>query len=161
MPGPLLINGQAPVSTVATLPHDLHRSRRAAINPYFSKASIRRLEPVIAETLDNLLQRLDAAAKTGEVVPLSTACKAVASDIITAYCFGESTEFLLRADYNSALFDAVAKFFGIAWLMTHVGWLGPLLDSIPTNVQITLMPGMRSFFRMKKVRLRTLPSNSA
>ena len=158
---PRLINGQAPLSIVSTIPHDLHRSRRAAISPYFSKSSIRRLEPVIAETLDNLLQRLDAAAKSGEVVPLSTAYKAVASDIITAYCFGESTGFLMRADYNSPFFEAVGKVFRICWLMTHVAWLGPLLNSIPTKVQVMLMPGMKSWYRSKQVSLYTLLSNFA
>ncbi len=147
----MLNNGQAWVSTAGTLPHDLHRIRRAAINPYFSKASIRRLEPVITDTLDNLLSRLDAAAKSGEVVPLSTANQAVGFDVITAYCFGESTGFLLQDDYNSRLFDGLAMFFEIAWLMTHVAWLGPLLDSIPVKFQVMLIPGMDSYFRMKRV----------
>lgn len=40
-----------PGSTVETIPHDHHRIRRAALDPYFSKTSIRRLEPVITETL--------------------------------------------------------------------------------------------------------------
>ena len=157
----LLINGQAPLSTVATIPHDLHRNRRAAINPYFSKASIRRLEPVIFETLDNLLQRLDDAAKSGEVVPMSAVYKAVASDIVNAYCFGESSGFVMQDDYNLPLFDAVAKFFGLAWLMTHVWWLGPLINSIPTKVQVVLMPGMKSWYRLKQVSLYPLLSGLA
>lgn len=143
------------------MPHDHHRSRRAALNPYFSKASIRRLEPVITQTLDNLLHRLDACAKSGEVLTLSTAYKAATSDIITGYCFGESPGFLMWNDYNSPFFDAVAKNFGLAWWMTHVAWLGPLLNSIPTGVQSMIMPGMESLFRMQRVCLRRPTSTSA
>lgn len=158
---PPLRSGKVPDSTVGTMPHDHHRSRRAALNPYFSKASIRRLEPVIAQTLDNLLRRLDDCAKSGEVMPLTVAYKATTSDIITGYCFGESTGFLMRNDYNSPFFDAVAKNFGLAWWMTHVAWLGPLLSSIPIDVQAMLMPGLDSLFRMQRVCHRRPNSTSA
>ena len=153
--------GKASVSTASTISHDLHRNRRAAFNPYFSKANIRRLEPVITETLDNLLQRLDASAKSGRVMALSTAYKALASDVITAYCFGESTGFLMREDYNSPLFEAVIKFFTLAWWMTHIAWLGPLVNSVPIKVQIMLLPGLESIFRMQRVSICTSAKNSA
>ena len=94
----LLRNGKVPDSTAGTRSHDHHRSRRAALNPYFSKASIRRLEPVITLALDNLLHPLDVCAKNGEVMPLTMAYKATTCDIITDYCFGESTGFLMRDD---------------------------------------------------------------
>ena len=86
-------------------------------------------------------------------MPLSAAYKAVTSDIITGYCFGESTGFLVRDDYNSPFFDAVAENFGLAWWMTHIAWLGPLLNNIPMNVQEMLMPGLKSLFRMQQVSL--------
>lgn len=84
-------------------------------------------------------------------MPLSAAYKAATSDIITGYCFGESTGFLMLGDYNSPFFDAVAENFGLAWWMTHVAWLGPLLNSIPTTVQSMLIPGLESLFRMQRV----------
>lgn len=153
--------GKALVSTASTMPHDLHRNRRAAFNPYFSKANIRRLEPVIMETLDNLLHCLDASAKSGRVMPLSRAYQALTSDVITAYCFGESTGFLMREDYNSPLFEAVIKFFALAWWTTHIAWLGPLVNSVPINVQIMLLPGLESMFRMQRVSICTSAKNSA
>ena len=116
---------------------------------------------MITETLDNLLQRLDASAKNGAVVPLSRAFQALTSDVITAYCFGESTGFLMREDYNSPLFESVAKFFALAWWMTHVAWLNPLVNSVPIKVQIMLLPGMESYFRMKQVSICTFAENPA
>ena len=38
--------------------HDQHKARRAALNRFFSMASVRRLQPVIAEKVDTLLQRI-------------------------------------------------------------------------------------------------------
>lgn len=136
---------------MGTISHDLHRKRRAAFSPYFSKASIRRLEPRIIEALDILLRRLDASAKSGEVVPLGYVYRALSSDIITAYCFGKSTMFLMRDDYNAPLFDAMYRFFKLAWWNTHVGWFGPLMNSIPQQAQVMLMPGMKSWFIMHQV----------
>ena len=86
-------------------------------------------------------------------MPLSTAYKAATSDIITGYCFGESNGFLLLGDYNSPFFDAVAETFGLAHWMTHVAWLGPLLNSIPTTVQSMLIPASKSLFQMQQVSL--------
>ena len=133
---------QEPDSAVATISHELHRNRRAALNPCFSKASTRRLEPTILDTFNNLLRRLNACAKSGEIMPFSAPYKAATSDIITLYCFGVSTNFLTRQDYNTPFLDAVAESFGLAWWLTHIAWLGPLLYSIPVTVKSMLMPGL-------------------
>ena len=114
---------------------------------------------MITEALDNLLKRLDASAKSGEVVPLTNAFRALTNDVITAYCFGESTGYLLWDDYNSPLFESVHKFFKLAWWKTHVGWLGPLMNSIPVKTQVTLMPGMKSVFDRQQVSLSNVISN--
>lgn len=89
-------------------------------------------------------------------MPLSAAYKAATCDIVTGYCFGETTDYLLQDDYNSPFFDAVAKSLQLAWWMTHLAWLGPLLNSIPTEIQAMLMPGSKSLFRMQQVSLCSL-----
>jgi hypothetical protein len=45
-------------SALATVDHDHHRLRRAAVAPFFSTQSVRRLQPVIEERVDALLDRL-------------------------------------------------------------------------------------------------------
>ena len=150
-----------PDSTVATIPHDLHRSRRAAINPYFSKASIRRLEPVITETFDYLSQRLDNFAKSGKIVPLNLVYKATTMDIITRYCFGESAHFLEQDDFNAPFFEGIVKLLDLAWWITHIAWFGPLLKSIPLSLQSILMPRLEPLFRMRRVSLRSYTSTYA
>lgn len=44
-------------SVFATPPHDLHKMRRAALSPYFSMASVRKLQPVIQDRVELLLER--------------------------------------------------------------------------------------------------------
>ena len=38
--------------------HDQHKARRAALNRFFSTASVRRLQPIIAERVQTLIERL-------------------------------------------------------------------------------------------------------
>lgn len=43
---------------ISTVGHEQHRVRRAALNRFFSKASVRRLQPVIEERIQKLIERL-------------------------------------------------------------------------------------------------------
>lgn len=64
-------------SAFATEDHNLHRMRRAALNPYFSKAKVRSLQPRIEAVLNNLLGRFKQFANTGEAMPVSLAYAAL------------------------------------------------------------------------------------
>ncbi|KIW66116.1 hypothetical protein PV04_08320 [Phialophora macrospora] len=77
-------NLQAPGSMLATIDHDFHRKRRSVLNPYFSQQNVRRLEPVINDTLAALLHRMDGWAKTGTPIQMSVAFRAATKDIIQA-----------------------------------------------------------------------------
>lgn len=45
--------------------------RRSALNPYFSMASVMKLQPVIQERLDVMLRRMNEFKNTGEVLNMS------------------------------------------------------------------------------------------
>ena len=140
-----------PEATGATVAHDLHRTRRAALNPFFSKASIRRLDPVIQRTLENLLRRFSACAKTGDIMPLNTVYKAATSDVVSEYTFGVSVDYLKRDDYNAPFFEAISASFEIAWWFMHMPWLASLMHSIPKPVLSYIVSGMESLFQMQRV----------
>lgn len=57
-------------SHFATLNHDLHRDRRAALAPFFSMASVRTLQPVIEERVQKLIERMGGSKAKGEVLEL-------------------------------------------------------------------------------------------
>lgn len=59
-----------PGAMFSTAPHDHHRARRAALNRYFSMASVRRLQPVIEERVTQLVKRLRTSS---EVITLNLA----------------------------------------------------------------------------------------
>lgn len=47
-----------PNSVFATPDHNLHRRRRAALNPYFSKSRVASFAPYIQERLNSMCQRV-------------------------------------------------------------------------------------------------------
>jgi hypothetical protein len=55
----------------ATPDHEVHKRRRAALNPFFSMQSVRRLQPVIQERVDVLLMRIEGFQRSKEVLMAS------------------------------------------------------------------------------------------
>ena len=47
-----------PEAMFSTVDHDQHKARRAALNRFFSMASVRRLQPVVTERVQTLIERL-------------------------------------------------------------------------------------------------------
>lgn len=76
----------SPASIASTIPHDLHRLRKTALHPYFSKAAITRLEPRLQNQLRLMCKQMAKFAKPGEVLDVGTAYTALTLDIITDYC---------------------------------------------------------------------------
>ncbi|KIX09021.1 uncharacterized protein Z518_00099 [Rhinocladiella mackenziei CBS 650.93] len=68
-----------PQSGFGTPDHNLHRMRRAALNPYFSKAKVRILQPRIESSLNNLLARFREFQESGEPMTVSLAYAALAT----------------------------------------------------------------------------------
>lgn len=138
-------------SIIATRSHDIHRMRRSALNPCFSRQSLKKLEPIIRERVSTLLERLATHCANGDVAPMTGVFRALTSDIIEQYAFGTSGNRLSQEDYNSSFYEGVMAFFEGLHLSIHVGWLGPLLDSLPVSMIESLVPTMVILNQMRKV----------
>jgi cytochrome P450 len=60
-------------SGFGTTDHDLHRVRRAAVNPFFSKGAIRSLQSLIDERMDAMLGRFQDFQASGQPIILNYA----------------------------------------------------------------------------------------
>jgi cytochrome P450 len=52
----------------STIDHDLHRIRRSALNPFFSMAAVRSLQPIIQERIDMAMGRMKEFIDEGKVL---------------------------------------------------------------------------------------------
>ena len=91
--------------TFGTIPHETHRKRRAAFSQFFSKASIRRLEPLIQEIIDTMIRKVEAYLDAGKPVNLYHAYSALTQDLITEYCFSDCRNVLEQPDFAPHHYD--------------------------------------------------------
>lgn len=77
-----------------TTPHDAHRRRRKPLEPYFSRAGVLRLGPILQDAVQKLEKRFEMLRGTGSVVRLDYAFTAFTGDIIGTVCCDERENFL-------------------------------------------------------------------
>ena len=86
--------------TFGTVGHVLHRRRRGAFSHFFSRASVRRLEPLIQTLVDKLCEKLSQYTDTREPVNMVHAYSALTQDVITEYCFSECRNVLEMENFS-------------------------------------------------------------
>jgi cytochrome P450 len=136
---------------LATVDHDLHRVRRAAINPFFSKSNVRKLEGIIQLKASKVLAYMTALEDSGKPLRLTHLYGAFTSDVIVEYAFGESHNYLGKDDLNANFFQMMGSIHHMGNAAKQFGWLLPILLSIPEWITSRLDPGMAAFAAMQNV----------
>ena len=109
----------------------LHRMRRAQLSSFFSKASVRRLEPLVVETVDKLTDALQTHKNSGEPVLMSSAFSGFAIDVITDYCFAKSYNLLDDQTFEKSMHNAFSRArSGMHWIR-HFPRLFDVLKWLP------------------------------
>jgi hypothetical protein len=67
----------------ATISHELHRSRRGALNRYFSKAAVSKLEGMIQDKAAILCTKFERLGGTGQPIDLTMAYSCLTTDVVT------------------------------------------------------------------------------
>ncbi|EMD96233.1 hypothetical protein COCC4DRAFT_19072 [Bipolaris maydis ATCC 48331] len=138
-------------SHLATVAHELHRKRRKPLDPYFSRAGVNRLEPMVADLTEELVvKRFEEFKGTGKVVRLDHAFTAYSGDIISALCIDEPPHFTSTPDFTPSWFDLFHS--GVVTLPLFMGlpWLIHLIRLIPESILAVIDPGAQNWntFRM-------------
>ncbi|MCJ1271041.1 hypothetical protein MMC22_010940 [Lobaria immixta] len=115
----------------ATVSHELHRIRRSALNPYFSKRSIAEYAPVIQSVVDKFCTRLDEATRTGELVNLKYAYAAVSTDVINEYCYSRTYNAVLAPDFNIGFYESIMALSQLCHVFKQMPWFFALMHSLP------------------------------
>ncbi|PQE31548.1 Trichodiene oxygenase protein [Rutstroemia sp. NJR-2017a WRK4] len=122
-------------AAIGTQGHHLHRIRRGALNPFFSKRSVLDLVPFIQTHIDRLCARLDAASKSSEPIDLKYCFAAVTLDIMNEYCFSKDSLTTMKPDFGRKSFDDIDSFLEISLLNLHIPWAMKLMYKIPDLAQ--------------------------
>lgn len=123
--------------SLATIDHDLHRIRRSPLSPFFSKANVRKLEPIIQKRAQRVLSRMRKLENTGLPLNIFYLFSAFTSDVIMEYCFGEAPDYLEMEDLNEDFYHMMDSMHHIGPVARQFGWLLPVLLSIPSTYSRT------------------------
>lgn len=108
-----------------TVDHDHHRLRRKALEPYFTRQGVIRVEHKLEELVLTLMQRLLEVKGSGTVIRLDHALAALAGDVVSAICVeNPDIQMLRHPDFNPdwfvlfhTLICSMPLFMNFAWII--------------------------------------------
>ncbi|CAO2651135.1 Nn.00g094320.m01.CDS01 [Neocucurbitaria sp. VM-36] len=107
--------------------HDLHRRRRKPLEPYFSRAGVSKLESMMWQLAEKVVQRFQSVEGTGQEVRLDHAMLAFSGDVIGRICCENPTDLLddpkFSPDWYNLLHDVIKSlplFMGFPALISIV-----------------------------------------
>ncbi|MCJ1358190.1 MAG: hypothetical protein MMC33_008189 [Icmadophila ericetorum] len=138
-----------PDSVFGTAAHDIHRMRRGALNQYFSKASVTKLEPIIKQVVDKLCDKLELHAGTGKPIILSMAISCMTADIVTEYSFARSYNLLDSPTFEPNLHRAIVAGTDLAPFIKRFQWIMTLMKSLPDSIVEKINPEMGVYLKFQ------------
>ena len=99
-----------PHSSVGTESNDVHRIKRAAMNPIFSRQKVLEVESIVQDKVAKVISRLENSTKHTRIgdesgVDLHHAFRAVSVDVASEFAFGRCYDFLDKDDTGADFFE--------------------------------------------------------
>ncbi|KAL2808262.1 cytochrome P450 [Aspergillus granulosus] len=107
--------------------HDMHRATRAPLDPFFSMAGIRRVEPRVVQIIEKFRKKLGAFVNTGKPVNLTHAFGSLTTDVVSCMLFEEPSDYLGDPTFNAEWFNLLKKGVVTIPLLAHMPWLAKVL----------------------------------
>ena len=129
---------------------ELHRLRRSALNPLFSKRSIVKFQPVILEKVRVLCAKIAHYKENGQVLPIKDAFSAFAGDIICQYCFGFCYDHLESPNFKESFHEAFMAVSAFGHTSLQFPWILPLLNKLPDSLVERMNPPLHMLLVLRK-----------
>uniref|UniRef100_A0A0W0FQL4 Cytochrome p450 n=1 Tax=Moniliophthora roreri TaxID=221103 RepID=A0A0W0FQL4_MONRR len=124
------------------------RTRRAMLNPLFSRRAILKLERVVQERVDILVERLHACPED-EPVNLSLAFRCVSLDVISGYCFANCFHALETPGFRHPIICAIHELLPNCWMQKHFPILVNVIELMPEWLVAWINPGVKPFLGVR------------
>ncbi|KAJ6092288.1 cytochrome P450 [Penicillium canescens] len=129
-----------PDSVFGTPGHDLHRLRRSALNRFFSKASVTKLEPIIHRAIEKLCEQLQGHAGSAYPVTMTMAFSCMTTDVVTEYAFAKSYNFLNSPTFEPNFHRAIIAGSDMGPWIKQFPWLVTLMNTLPQWAVMQINP---------------------
>ncbi|KAL8908998.1 MAG: hypothetical protein Q9207_000449 [Kuettlingeria erythrocarpa] len=133
-----------------TIDHEIHRKRRAAISPFFSKHTVTSAEPTIYENMSLLSQKLDRELTGGGNVELRKTYLAMTTDTLAEHTFQKPLGLLnceRKAEDWRRTITAVAI---LTPLIKQFTWVIPLVMKLPLAALRIVVPDLARIVALRR-----------
>ncbi|KAI1099517.1 putative benzoate 4-monooxygenase cytochrome P450 [Jackrogersella minutella] len=121
-----------PDSIPTTHSHELHQLRRKAVEGFFSKQSVSRMEYQIHDETKSLDDKLGLFARTDTLVHLDYAFTCVTGDLAAMFACGENPRLLESPDFNPEWYESVMGILTMVPYLRNLPWINSVLGMVPT-----------------------------
>ncbi|KAK2763202.1 hypothetical protein FQN54_009838 [Arachnomyces sp. PD_36] len=139
-----------PESIVATVTHEKHRFRRNLLNDFFSKRAVLGLSGLVAERVQKLISRFEEAQNSQTVISLDDAFSALASDVITSYCYGKHWGFLEAENFGNDIRKGIEHLSIVSHYTRFFPWLVKITRLVSPGTMARLIPANEGVFNFQQ-----------
>lgn len=125
--------------------------RRAAMNPFFSKQVVARLEPMLIFIIEKFCTRIEEHKEIGKPIPMRRAYMCLATDIITLYALNHNWNRLDDPEFSREWVDTVKATVHAGHLLKQFPFLHKVIDSVPIWILAAVNPGMGMLLHWRQV----------
>ncbi|KAI0169405.1 putative flavonoid 3-hydroxylase [Hypoxylon sp. FL1284] len=142
-----------PKGIFGTVSHELHRLRRSAISPLFSKSDAAKATPIMYDNVDLLLQRMDEQVLRDGAAEIRMNYLALATDNVADHFTGQPRG-LLQSETKASEWRTSIRALG-EWTLIgrHFSWLFHVVLKLPTWVLELLLPDIGRIANLHRVSL--------
>ena len=141
-------------ATFTTTGHALHRMRRSAIAPSFSKRKVQNRGPFIQSQLDKICSRLTQEyVGRNRILVMNDVFTCYAADVILESMFDRSYGFLDSPIFECAFGKSMKALKSMAHISAQFPWLHKLANRLPERLLLKLQPSLAAIIQMQDVRI--------
>ncbi|KIA76001.1 cytochrome P450 [Aspergillus ustus] len=137
-------------SVLTTAPDSLHRVRRGALNPLFSRQRILGLQNVIRKKLNILIKQLENAKAAQAPIEIQRGFGAFSEDVIMQYSFKHDYDSLSKEGWTPILHDSFVGVTIFGNTALHFPLLPKIMNALPETWIERLNPLYGLIFRMQR-----------
>ncbi|KAK2734149.1 hypothetical protein FQN57_001864 [Myotisia sp. PD_48] len=139
-----------PMSAFGTESHKIHRSRRAAMNPFFSRGKVLQQEKSIQELVQKLCERISKFGLSNTVIPLTLGFTCLTTDLITSFVMDRSFGYLDAPNWHPHWGQTLRDASELATVTKQITWILPILKCLPQPFVESLNPGLSLFYTLAR-----------
>lgn len=149
-----------PSALLNTPKHSIHRIRRKALDPFFTRRKITEYVPTISEMLERICERIEKDFLVcSRILLIQEMWGCFSTEVIVNYCFGLSKQFIEAPDFRSAFHGAMMDIEDQVHIMTQFPILYRVMNLLPDRLIVWMQPKMSSMIDFNNVKTILAKSN--